>query len=949
MEEEDISKEIRESAPKPTPIVTKEIAEKEEKIAERMGEIPITKDYLEERTKKIISFFKKKQVWVIGILIIALILGVYIRTLPMQDHGGQPGLWDITTNTWTLGPDLDPFFFLRYAKMIIEQGSLPEVDIFRNVPIGFNTSEETKILPYMIAFTYKILNFLGGDVNIEYAGVIFPVIMFALTILSFFLFVREIFIRNNGPKIKANTIALISTFFMIVFPVFLARTVAGIPEKESAAFFFMFLAFYFYLKAWKLEKLRDKIIFSFLAGLSTAIMGLIWGGVIYVFATIGIANFVAFLIGKIDKKGFFLYGGWLISSLFFLLAFSNKYSILGFLKSTQYLVAFLTFFVLLVHFTIWNTKLSRKQIFSKYKLPKNIISLITSIIAGPILVSILFGPGFIFEKIRNLIDIFINPTTGRWGITVAENRQPYFKEWASNFGPFVKNIPLMFWMFFAGSLVLFKKMLTSLGKKEKWVLTGLYFVFFMGVVFSRYAPGSLLNGENFISKLFYFGSVLLLMVYSIKYYLEYEKRGDKSFSLINFEFLFLFSLFVLVLVTVRSAVRLIMVLGPIAAILVAYLIYESIIKFKKTKEENRKIFWGIIVLLILLASLFSFFTYYKEVKAQAYNFVPSYYTQQWQKAMEWVRDETPKESVFAHWWDYGYWVQTMGERATVLDGGNTIVYWNYLMGRLVLTGDNQKDSLEFLHNHDTTHLLIDSTDIGKYTAFSGIGSNEEYDRYSWVGTFLLDASQTQETQNKTKYFYPGGIALDEDLVVEENGKEIFLPAHQTGIGGMIIPIEKGEGGKAEFSNPSIITIYRGQQQEIKLRYLFIGGEFFDFGEGIEAAAYVFPRIDTQGQQASSNSLGAVMYLSPRLFRGMLAQIYLLKDPLGKYPNYKLVHTEPNLFIDNMNQQGMNLPDFVYYQGLQGPIKIWEIEYTGNEEIKEEYLDKDYTKYISWRL
>ncbi|HLD38610.1 MAG TPA: hypothetical protein VJA20_04170, partial [Candidatus Nanoarchaeia archaeon] len=60
------------------------------------------------RKDKIINFLKKPEVWVIGLLIIALILGIYIRSLPMSDHGGNPGLWDVATNSWTLGPDLDP-------------------------------------------------------------------------------------------------------------------------------------------------------------------------------------------------------------------------------------------------------------------------------------------------------------------------------------------------------------------------------------------------------------------------------------------------------------------------------------------------------------------------------------------------------------------------------------------------------------------------------------------------------------------------------------------------------------------------------------------------------------------------------------------------------------------------------------------------------------------------
>ena len=43
---------------------------------------------------------------------------------------------------------------------------------------------------------------------------------------------------------------------------------------------------------------------------------------------------------------------------------------------------------------------------------------------------------------------------------------------------------------------------------------------------------------------------------------------------------------------------------------------------------------------------------------------------QWQQAMEWVRDNTAEDAVFSHWWDYGYWVETLGERRTTNDGGH---------------------------------------------------------------------------------------------------------------------------------------------------------------------------------------------------------------------------------------------------------------------------------------
>jgi asparagine N-glycosylation enzyme membrane subunit Stt3 len=918
-------------------------------------------EIIKERKEKLIRLIKKNNIWIIGFLIIALILGVYIRSIPMQDHnpnlpGTQPGLWDITTNSWTLGPDLDPFLFLRYAKIIVDKGSIPQIDYMRNVPLGLDTTTETRLLPNMIAYTYYFFSFFDKETTINFAGVIFPVIMFALTILSFFLFVREIFIRESKEsKTKANIISIIATFFMIVVPVFLARTIAGIPEKESASFFFMFLAFYLFLKSWKSDKLRNSIILAIFSGISTALMGLIWGGVIYIFLTISISNVLAIIIEKIKNKEFFIYSAWLISSIIGLFSFSNKYSFISFIKSTQYLLVFITFFVLLVNFILWNTKVSKSKVVSKisnYNIPKGIISILISGILGIIIISIIFSPSFIIEKINDLIKTFINPTTGRWGVTVAENAQPYYSEWAGNFGPFIKNIPITFWLFFIGSVVLFKSILKEFRKKDAWILTGLYILFFFGLVFSRYARHpAVFDGENFISKFFYFGSAFLLFCTLIYYYIQYEKRNEKVFEKIDYEYLFLFSLFILTLFTVRSAVRLIMVLGPIAPIFIGYLIVKSVEVYKKSKDETNRILIATMAIIIIVLSLFAWVTFFNGIKIEAYSYVPSSYTYQWQKAMEWVRNDTPTNAVFAHWWDYGYWVQTIGNRATVVDGGNAITYWNYLMGRLVLTGDNQKDALEFLYNHNATYLLIDSSDIGKYTAFSSIGSDENYDRYSWIGTFLLNETQTIETKNQTIYAYldDGVTATDEDLIINESGKDVLLPQQRVRVGAILIPTEK-EGNSTKFSQPYAIFFYQGLQHKADLRYLYINGDLIDFKSGIDACAYIFPYINPQQNGGIGiNRIGAAMYLSPRLMRGMLSNIYLLNDPQKRYPNFKLVHTEQSLLVDNLNQQGANLPDFVYYGGVYGPIKIWGIDYTGNETIKQEYLDKDASKYLNWSL
>ena len=905
---------------------------------------------LEERKKKIFHSLKKTNFWILGFLVIALVLGVYIRSMPMQDHGGLPGLWDVAKNNWTLGPDLDPWLFTRIAKETIETGSFPKMDLMRNVPFGFDNSQETILLPYLIVWTYKFVN-MFGSYNVEFAAALLPVIMFFLTIISFFLFVKEVFTSNNPEnKTKASIIALISTFFMIVIPVFLSRTVAGIPEKESGAFFFMFLAFYFFIKAWKQEKVKNALIFGILAGAATTGMGMITGLFSYIYVTIAIAGLVGFVLNKFHKIELIVYSSWWTSAAILLTFLPGKVDFMDLLTSLTIAPAFFVLVLIFVHLGLWETRISKNEYLRKINLPKNIVSILIAIIVGLILISIIH-PSIIVEKIKVINNMFFRPVSGRWNTTVAENQQPYFKEWVKSFGPNVKNIPILFWMMFMGSVVLFYQMLNKIKRFDAIILTILYAFFFSGLVFSRYASNSLFSGENFISKVYYIGSLLLFLGYGIYYYLQYYKEGHTGFEKVDFNLIFLFVLFIAVIFTVRGAVRLIMVLGPIAPIFLSYLMVNGVYAFFKAKEEDNKIIYGIIMILLLIVGVFTFWSFYGSIKVQAYSAVPYYYSHQWQYAMEWVRTNTSTESVFGHWWDYGYWVQSIGERATVLDGGNAISFWNYWMGRLVLTGDNQQDALDFLYAHNTTHLLIDSSDIEKYGAFSQIGSDADYDRRSWIGNYILDEKQTQESQNKTVYVYTGGTALDEDLIINQNGKEIFLPKERSAVGGILVPFA---GGSNNIIEQPTIAIFDsgGNRHDVLARYVYLNGKFLDFKTGINATVFIYPYISQSGGKMSQNNIGTAMFLSPRLMRGMLAQKYILNDPFNKWTNLKLVHSETDTIIAGLNSQGASLPEFVYYgggAGLLGPIKIWEIEYTGKETVQEKYLDRDSSKYLSWKL
>jgi len=44
----------------------------------------------------------------------------------------------------------------------------------------------------------------------------------------------------------------------------------------------------------------------------------------------------------------------------------------------------------------------------------------------------------------------------------------------------------------------------------------------------------------------------------------------------------------------------------------------------------------------------------------------------WLDSMEWIKNNTPEDAVIGAWWDYGYWIQTKAERATLADNSTLI-------------------------------------------------------------------------------------------------------------------------------------------------------------------------------------------------------------------------------------------------------------------------------------
>ena len=57
------------------------------------------------------------------------------------------------------------------------------------------------------------------------------------------------------------------------------------------------------------------------------------------------------------------------------------------------------------------------------------------------------------------------------------------------------------------------------------------------------------------------------------------------------------------------------------------------------------------------------------------------------QAMEYLRENTPKDAAVAGWWDDGYYIQYEGQRRSLSDGGSSSGRLNWFLGRALMTDD----------------------------------------------------------------------------------------------------------------------------------------------------------------------------------------------------------------------------------------------------------------------
>ncbi|MBT5771719.1 MAG: hypothetical protein HOI08_02855, partial [Flavobacteriaceae bacterium] len=76
----------------------------------------------------------------------------------------------------------------------------------------------------------------------------------------------------------------------------------------------------------------------------------------------------------------------------------------------------------------------------------------------------------------------------------------------------------------------------------------------------------------------------------------------------------------------------------------------------------------------------------------------------WLDALEWIKLNTPENSVVASWWDYGYWIQTLAERTSLAD--NSTLHTTEIQKIAWMLLDTPDTSWNTLQQMNTDYVVI---------------------------------------------------------------------------------------------------------------------------------------------------------------------------------------------------------------------------------------------------
>ncbi len=188
--------------------------------------------------------------------------------------------------------DIDSYFWVRYARNIIENGHIGD-EIREGLPYDNHMLAPTgsivspNIYPYIEATLYNFFRLFQSNINLMYVAFLTPLF------LSFFAIIAAFFI---GKKISGNLAGFIAAVLIAVNPTVLSRSLGSDNDIVNAVFPLIIMLFIIY--AFDSDSFKKTIVYALLSGLFIGVYSFAWSGWWFMFLfTIGAAViYIGYLI-----------------------------------------------------------------------------------------------------------------------------------------------------------------------------------------------------------------------------------------------------------------------------------------------------------------------------------------------------------------------------------------------------------------------------------------------------------------------------------------------------------------------------------------------------------------------------------------------------------------------------------------------------------------------------
>ncbi|RJS84361.1 hypothetical protein CW702_02565 [Candidatus Bathyarchaeota archaeon] len=579
-------------------------------------------------------------------LFLILVIAMTVRLLPIR--------WAYYLS------EFDPYYHYRLTKHIVENGFFSWTAWHDNMgwyPRGRYVAKVSfPGLPFTAATLYMILNALG--IRIVFHGtldpllsdpifnfcVIFPVIMGTLSCLAIYFL---------GKDLGGESVGLFSAFFLALNAAYIGRTSLGFFDDETIGIFGIILFILFFLRALESNiSIKRCLLYSFLAGLFLSYITASWGAARYPISMAVLFVAVLLLLRRYSTRLLVVYS----VTFGLLLLVSMNVPNLGwrFMREVSTLPVYGVFLVLFIMEVYRRAKTFKLKLLS-------IGALLTLLVASFVLLWMLGYVKPLGAKFISTLNPFLRSTFPLFE-SVAEHRSSAWGTFYYDLGVGVLFFPL-----------------------------GIYFATRMGT-----------------------NRGIFMTIYGLT-----------------------------ALYFASTMIRLTLILAPAVSLLWALAIvrisrpFIVLIKERPPITKRRvvrrgalgKEFSGAVLMVIFLLLVFNFVVGTDFIRGQraqgprvfvqAYSPVtiasaslpvrPATMVTDWIDALTWIREELPPSppngpTVIASWWDYGYWITTIGNRTTLVD--NQTFNWTQIAQVAKMFMSPVDESVKILKKYDVTHVLV---------------------------------------------------------------------------------------------------------------------------------------------------------------------------------------------------------------------------------------------------